>query len=70
MLKVQVIAKNVRQGMQEFFRLKTRQEDFSYMPILSRQRDVREVAVSTVAVGGRRFARYDYEQVRGARPRV
>lgn len=69
-MKAQAIAKNARQGMQEFFRLKTRQEDFSYMPILSRQRDVRDVAVSTVSVGSKRFTRYDYEQVRGARPRV
>ena len=72
MLKVQAIAKNVRQGMQEFFGIKTRREDWRYVPIDSRlpPSRVREVAVSTVAVGGRRFARYDYEQVRGARPRV
>lgn len=70
MSKVQVFAKDAKRGMQEFFRLKTSKEDFSYFPINSRLQPIREVAVSTVAVGSRKFTRYVYEQVRSARARV
>ena len=75
MSQAQVFAKNVRNGAQEFFRVKTREEDFgAYLPINSRlpPARVRAVAFSTVALGGRKFKRSDYEQepVRGARARV
>ena len=74
MSKVQVIANNVRQGVQEFFRAKTRKEDFNYLPRNSRLplARVREVEVSKVVWAGKSFPRYAYEQeqVRGARARV
>ena len=70
-MRAQVIAKNARQGMQEFFGIKTRKEDWSYAPIgdlpLSGVRKANRFAVT---VGAMKFARYDYEPVRGARARV
>ena len=74
MSKAQVFAKNVQQGVQEFFRAKTRKEDFNYLPMCSRMTParVREVSVSALAVGSSKFKRYAYEQeqVRGARAGV
>lgn len=71
MPKVQAFADNVKQRVAlEFFRVKTRKEDFSYLPMDSRLPPVREVVASAVTVGSRKFTRYDYEQVRRARAGV
>lgn len=73
MSKVQAFANRVKsaaqQAREQFFGAK--KDGFEYMnPMNSRLPRMREVAVSTVAVGSRRFARYDYEPIRGARTGV
>ena len=77
MSKFQAFANNLkqeaRQGARaplEFFRLKTRQEDFNYLPMPSRLRPVRAVAVTRLKIADKAFTRYGYEPVRGARARV
>ncbi len=63
MSKAQAFANNVRKGVQEFFRAKTRKEDFNYLPRNSRLPldRVRAVEVSKVVLAGKPFPRYAYE---------
>ncbi|MFA6327905.1 MAG: hypothetical protein WCY41_00480 [Candidatus Micrarchaeia archaeon] len=64
MLRFKEVAKNVRNGVQEFFRVKTRKEDFNYLPMNSRLplARVRAVNVSALVVGKKTFQRYAYGQ--------
>lgn len=70
MEKVQLVVKDAGTAFRKFFSFKTRREDFSYGPMNSGLALVREVSVSSMQVGAKRFARYDYEPVRRARARV
>ena len=71
MSKVQIFAKKASQGAQEFFRVKTRKEDWRYLPIDSRlpATRVRVAAIFALAVANKTFTKVVYheqEQVRGA----